>query len=70
MTVLKKISHLPKDLGVMISDGLNWDDYILKKAYKTLGLVRRNFSKTIVPSVVVKLYISLVRSQLLYCAPV
>ena len=56
-----KTSHLHKDLEVMISDDLNRDkhhDYILKKAYKTLGLVRRTFSKTIVPSVMVKLYIS------------
>ena len=66
-------SHLHKDLGVLISDNLNWNehhDYILKKAYKTLGLVRRTFCKTIVPSITLKLYISLVRSQLLYCAPV
>lgn len=57
----------------MVSDDLNWDkhhDQILKKAYKTLGLVRRTFSNTIVPSVMVKLYVSLVRSQLLYCSPV
>ena len=66
-----KTSHLHKDLGVMISDDLNWEkhhDYILKKAYKTLGLVCRTFSNTIVPSVMVKLYVSLVRSQLLYCS--
>ena len=66
-------SHLHKDLGVLISDNLNWNehhDYILKKAYKTLGLLRRTFCKTIVPLVTLKLYISLVRSQLLYCAPV
>ena len=53
----QSISHLHEDLGVMISDDLNWDkhhDYILKKAYKTLELVRRTFSKTIVPSVMVK----------------
>jgi len=66
-------SHSHKDLGVWISDNLTWDihhDYILKKAYKTLGLVRRTFSYTINPSVTVKLYISLIRSQLMYCAPV
>jgi len=68
-----KTSHLHKDLGVIISNDLNWDkhhDYILKKAYKTHGFVRRTFSNNTVPSVVVKLYISLVRSQLLYCSPV
>ena len=67
-------AHSHKDLGVMISDNLNQivhHDHILKKAYKTvINLVRRTFSKTTVPLVTVKLYVSLVRSQLLYCSPV
>ena len=66
-------SHSHKDLGVIISDNLNWNehhDYILKKAYKTLGRVHRTFCETIVLSVIVKLYVSLVRSQILYCTPV
>jgi len=39
---------------VLICDNLNWDEhhnYTLKKAYKTLGLVRRTFCKTIISSV-------------------
>ena len=56
-----KTLHLQKDLGIMIGDDFNWEkhhDYILKRAYKTLGLVRRTFSNTIAPSVIVKLYVS------------
>jgi len=66
-------SHSHKDLGVLISDNLNWNDYhdyILKEAYKFLGLLQRTFSNTIASSVTVKLYISLVRSHLMCCSPV
>ena len=41
----------------------------LGKAYKILGLIRRTFSTNLVP-VKKKLYISLIRSQLLYCSQV
>ena len=61
-------THRHKD-----SDNLNWNihhDAILSKAYRTLGLVRRSFSSTISTSAKVKLYTSLVRSQVLYCSPV
>ena len=58
----------------IVSDNLNWNiihhDAILTKAYRTLGLVRRTFSSTIPTSAKVKLYTSLVRSQVLYCSPV
>ena len=69
------IPSLPehKDLGVLISNNLEWGphlDYILTKAYKTLGLIRRTFSQSVSSSVKVKLYIALVRSQLLYCSPI
>ena len=66
-------THSHRDLGVIISDNLNWNihhDAILAKAYRTLGLVRRTFSSTIPTSAKVKLYTSLVRSQVLYCSPV
>ena len=66
-------THSHKDLGVIVSDNLNWNihhDAILSKAYRTLGLVRRTFSSTIPTSVKVKLYTSLIRSQVLYCSPV
>ena len=43
---------------------------ILSKAYKTLDLVRRTFSSSIPPLTKVKLYVSLIRSQLMYCSPI
>ena len=52
-------THSHKDLGVIVSDNLNWNlhhDVILSKAYRTLGLVRRSLSSTIPTSVKVKLY--------------
>ena len=61
-----------KDLGILLSSNLTWDHHynlILGKAYKTLGLIRRTFSTTLVP-IKKKLYISLIRSQLLYCSQV
>ena len=69
------INSLPihKDLGVLISNNLEWSphqDFVLTKAYKTLGLIRRTFSQSISSSVKVKLYISLVRSQIMYCSTV
>jgi len=65
------IPSLPehKDLGVLISNNLAHLDYILTKAYKTLGQISRTFSQSVSPSVKVKLYIALVRSQLMYCSP-
>ena len=54
-------SHSHKDLGVLISDNLNWNnymyhDYILKKPYKTPGLLWRIFSNIIASSVTFKQY--------------
>jgi len=65
------IPSLPKhkDLGVLICNNLDWGphlDHILTKAYKTLGLIHRTFSQSVSPSVKVKLYIALVRSQTIY----
>ena len=43
-----------KDLGVLISNNLEWSphqDFVLTKAYKTLGLIRRTFSQSISSSV-------------------
>ena len=59
-----------KDLRVTFSTDLHWTEHyniIIAKAYQTLGLLRRTFS---VGSIAAKkqLYISLVRSQLLYCS--
>ena len=61
-----------KDLGILLSSSLVWDDhynFILSKAYKILGLIRRTFSTNLIP-IKKKLYISLVRAQILYCSQV
>ena len=61
-----------KDLGILLSSSLIWDDHynsILSKAYKILGLIRRTFSTNSI-FVKKKLYISLIRAQLLYCSQV
>ena len=62
-----------KDLGIIVSADLKWNQhsqYILSKAYKMLGLVRRTFSSANCVSAKRLIYISLVQSQLLYCSPV
>ena len=53
-----------KDLGIIVSSNLTWKAYynqIIAKAYSILGLLNHTRSKK-------QLYISLVRSQLLYCS--
>ena len=50
-----------------------WKDhhkYLLKRAYKTLGLLRRTFHKVSCVQAKKLLYMSLVCSHLLYCSPV
>jgi len=62
-----------KDLSILISSDLEWSlhqDNILTKAYKTLGLIQRTFSNSISSLALSKLYVSLNRSQLMYCSPV
>ena len=68
-------THSHKDLGVIVSDNLNWNIYItmlflVRHIYRALGLVRGSFSSTIPTPAKVKLYTSLIRSQVLYCSPV
>ena len=62
-----------KDLGVLVTQDLSWDSHyklISGKAYKMLGLIRRSFSVSCLIPARRKLYISLVRSQLLYCSQI
>ena len=64
-----KQSQQHKDLGMTFSSDLNWTTHykiIITKAYQTLGLIRRTFN-TSNTEVKKKLYIALVRSQLIYC---
>ena len=67
--VIDRKSH-HKDLGIFFNNNLTWTDHydhIITKAYNALGLLRRTF-KTNNIQVKKQLYISLVRSQLLYCS--
>ena len=62
-------SNQQKDLGVLVSSDLSWSHHIANltsKAYKILRLLRRTFSPSIDITTKKRLYISLVRSQLLY----
>ena len=62
---------IQSDLGVAICDNLQWSEHhnsILSKAYKMLGLVRRTFCANISTMIKTKLYICLIRSQIMYCS--
>ena len=67
--IIKQIQH--KDLGINFTNDLQWNKHyiaITTKAYQTLGLICRTF-KQISVTARKQLYISLVRSQLMYCSP-
>ena len=69
--VATKTIHL--DLGVMVSSDLQWKShylFILPKSYKILGLLRKVFSSVNCVRAKKVLYLSLVRSKLLYCSPI
>ena len=61
LQILTRISNLNKDLEPHLQ-------HILSKAYKMLGLLRRTFSTTIPVNSKNQLYISLIRSQFMYCS--
>ena len=59
-----------KDLGITFSTNLHWDQHyknITSRAYKCLYLLKRTFNTHATASKKL-LYISLVRSQLIYCS--
>ena len=59
-----------KDLGLLASNDLTWDkhySFIIARVYKILGLICHTFSTSYYSSAKIKLYTSLVRSQLTYC---
>ena len=59
-----------KDLGIIFSSNLNWTNHyqsITAKAYKILGLIRRTFKINCIEAKK-QLYISLIRSQIMYCS--
>ena len=63
---------LRSDLGILLTSNLSWDhhyNFILRKVYKIFGLIHQTFSINLAP-VKKQLYISLIRSQLLYCSQV
>ena len=66
----EKTTH--RDLGIIFSVTLQWRphyDNSTAKAYKILGLLHRIFKNSISYEAKKLLYISLVRSCLLYCSP-
>ena len=62
-----------RDLGIIMSHDLSWKnhhDFKLSKAYRFLGLLRRTFFAVDCNQAKKILYLSLVRSQLMYCSPI
>jgi len=70
-TVLTNVTK-HRDLGIVFSSNLSWVDHIeaiVAKAYKSFGLLRRTFKHTFSIQTKRTLYLTLVRSKLLYCSP-
>ncbi len=62
-----------RDLGVQVSHNLTWADHIanvISKANRMLGFLRRHCSKGVSCDIQKTLYISLVRSHLIYASQV
>ena len=65
--------HQYKDLGILMPGDFSWTSYIssiTNQAYKKLGLFRRSLCSGDNVSTKRMLYLSLIRSQLLYCSQV
>ena len=62
-----------KDLGVVMTSNLQRDSHITlfsSTAYKKLGLLCRSFSSAVHINAKHSLYLSLIRSQLVYCSQI
>ena len=60
-----------KDLSIVMSDDLSWNQHnekIIPKAYRMLGLLHHCFSQFQFVFTKRALYLSLVRSQVMYCS--
>ncbi len=73
-TEIKKLNCVnnTKDLGVIMDETLSFKDHIsekIKKAYSMLGIIKRNFKK-MDENTFIKLYKTMVRSQIEYAASV
>ncbi len=69
---LKTVTSV-RDLGVQVSHNLTWADHIaniISKANRMLGFLRRHCSKGVSCDIQKTLYISLVRSHLIYASQV
>jgi len=70
-TVLTNVTK-HRDLGIVFSSNLSWADHIeaiLAKVYKSFSLLRWTFKHTFAIQTKSTLYLTLVRSKLLYCSP-
>ena len=66
-----ELTHLQRDLGVMVQQDLLWTEHYNKiscKAYMALNLIRRTLPPLASTSLKRQLYLSLVRSHLTYCS--
>ena len=67
-TNLERVKHM-RDLGVILSSDLSYNrhvNYVLPKAYKLPGFIKRNCLKDMKPQTLRRMYVSLVRPQVDY----
>ena len=67
-----ELKESTRDLGIQITNNLNWSphhNHVIAKCYRMLGLLRCTFSTNNVDAKK-KLYLSLIRSQMMYCSQI